>query len=157
MALYNDRRGGSKLYDIGMNAPPTHDPSQGLHGWASTADDAARGRAATMSPAPVSRAANILPGMMNAPRVPMAKASPYDAVPSITSPAQQRASARPMSAPSRVQSWSGGSRPASQTMLPGQSPPFKVSRMAAQTVLPYGQKIASGPTFAQRVRRAVRR
>lgn len=159
MVLFDDRRqrGAGKIYDIGSSAPPAHDPSQGLQGWASTIHDVKVGKAATLLPdmTRIARTQNVLPGQMNAPRTMPQKMSPYDARPSIVSPAEQRASVRPAAAGSRVDAWSNGSRPASQTVVPGA--PMRVSGQAAQTVLPYGgRRVATGPSFMQRAARRMR-
>lgn len=127
MALFSDRRTGV-VHDIGMNAPPTHDPAQGLAGWASAARSVRSGLAAAVMPV-----------------APQSGAIPFR--PNIVSPAEQR---------SRTSSWSAGSMPTSQTVLPGQ--PSRRSSLPAQNVLPsfLGRKMVSGPSFAQRARRAVR-
>lgn len=138
--LFSDRRSGV-LHDIGMNAPPTHDPAQGLVGWASAHHDTQRGLAATFVPQAAQRAA-------------AQPKNPYAFKPSITSPAEQRGMAGRMGAASRTGAWASGPV-ASQTVLPGQ--PMRTAGRP-QTVLPsfVGQKVKAGPSFAQRTRRAVR-
>jgi hypothetical protein len=164
MALFTDRR-SNVVHDIGMNAAPDHDPAAGLHGWASAHADARAGLAAILTPTrPMHPAPNVLPGQMNAPRVPPAPSSPTAFTPNIVSPGEQRQmNPRGVGAPSRRDAWSAGSMPSSQTILPGS--PMMRSGQPAQTVLPVsrrpmagtrsfvGQQLKMGASFAQKVRR----